>query len=157
MKPKRIVTTERIAWLRVSRGWLWIPALLAALTMANGGAAPGHAQSPAPPASASDKAASPKAGAQTKPQAPAQPVKPKTAGATASTDANTVLEQRRQQINNECTDLLKMATSLKAQVDKTTKDELSVAVVRQADQIEKLARTVKDEMQPVVKKPGGKP
>jgi hypothetical protein len=37
-------------------------------------------------------------------------------------------------------------------VDKTTKDQLSVAVVRQAGQIEKLARAMKDEMQPVVKK-----
>jgi len=153
MKPKRIGTTKRIAWLPVSRGWLWVPALLAAmatsgcvssrLAVVDAATIPGPAQSPAPSAAASSKA-----GAHTKAQAAGQAAKPKNAGATAST----ILEQRRQKINGECADLLKMATSLKAQVDKTTKDELSVSVVRQAGQIETLARTVKDEMKPVVKK-----
>jgi hypothetical protein len=45
-----------------------------------------------------------------------------------------------------------MAPALKAAVDKTTKDELSVKVVRQADHIEKLAHTVKDQMRPAVKR-----
>lgn len=59
-------------------------------------------------------------------------------------------DQRRQQINDECANLLKMANSLKAQVDKTTKDELSISVVRQANQIEQLAHKVKDEIRPAV-------
>jgi hypothetical protein len=55
-------------------------------------------------------------------------------------------DPRRQQINNECADLLQMANALKIAVDKTTQDELSVTVVREAGQIERAARKVKDEM-----------
>jgi len=43
----------------------------------------------------------------------------------------------------ECADLLKMATDLKAAVDKTTQDTLSVTVVRKANQIEEFARKVR--------------
>lgn len=59
-------------------------------------------------------------------------------------------DPRRQQINNECADLLQMADALKIAVDKTTQDELSVTVVRDAGQIEQLARKVKDEMRPTM-------
>lgn len=54
----------------------------------------------------------------------------------------------RQAINDDCVSLFKMANDLKAAVDKTNQDELSVAVVRKADQIEQLAHRVKDEMKP---------
>ena len=43
------------------------------------------------------------------------------------------------QIAAESADLLKMATALKSEVDKTTKDQLSVTVVRKASEIEQLA------------------
>jgi hypothetical protein len=39
-----------------------------------------------------------------------------------------------------------MAADLKAEVDKTNQDSLSLAVIRKADAIEKLARNVKKEM-----------
>lgn len=52
-------------------------------------------------------------------------------------------EQRKQQVADECADLLKMATDLKSEVDKTTKDELSIAVVRKAGQIEQYARKLR--------------
>jgi hypothetical protein len=39
-----------------------------------------------------------------------------------------------------------MAVELKAEVDKTNKDTLSLSVIRKADAIEKLAKTVKDKM-----------
>jgi hypothetical protein len=39
--------------------------------------------------------------------------------------------------------LLKMAYSLKSEVDKTTKDTLSVAVVRKAAEIEQMARKLR--------------
>jgi len=39
-----------------------------------------------------------------------------------------------------------MAVALKAEVDKTNKDTLSLKVIRKADEIEKLARTVKEKM-----------
>jgi hypothetical protein len=40
--------------------------------------------------------------------------------------------------------LLKMATDLKAEVDKTNKDTLSLSVIRKADEIERLARSVRE-------------
>jgi hypothetical protein len=52
-------------------------------------------------------------------------------------------EQRRQEVAAECGNLLKMAADLKAEVDKTTKDELSLTVVRKAGEIEQLARKVR--------------
>ena len=39
--------------------------------------------------------------------------------------------------------LLQLARELKASVDKTRRDELSLQVIREADEIEKLARSVK--------------
>jgi hypothetical protein len=39
--------------------------------------------------------------------------------------------------------LLQLARELKADVDKTRRDELSVQVIREADEIEKLARSAK--------------
>jgi hypothetical protein len=42
--------------------------------------------------------------------------------------------------------LLELATDLKAQVDKSTKDTLSVDVIKKADEIEKLAHSVKERM-----------
>lgn len=45
----------------------------------------------------------------------------------------------KQDAAGEAADLLKMATALKAEVDKSTKDTLSVTVVRRAGEIEQLA------------------
>ena len=42
--------------------------------------------------------------------------------------------------------LLELATDLKQQVDKSTKDTLSVDVIKKADEIEKLAHSVKERM-----------
>jgi hypothetical protein len=92
----------------------------------------GHAQSaPAPTtaAAAPEKVASapaPAAGQQDKPP-------------TESTADQT----QKQEIASECADLLKMATDLKSAVDKTTKDTLSVTVVRKAGAIEQLAHKVR--------------
>jgi hypothetical protein len=54
--------------------------------------------------------------------------------------------ERKKQISDESTRLLAMAIALKAEVDKTTKDTLSLGVIRKADEIEKLAKTVKEKM-----------
>ena len=53
-------------------------------------------------------------------------------------------EKRKQEVAAECADLLKLATDLKAQVDKTGKDELSVTVVRKASELEQMARKVRN-------------
>jgi hypothetical protein len=54
--------------------------------------------------------------------------------------------ERKKQIADDSAKLLKLATELKTEVDKTTKDELSLGVIRKADEIEKLAHNVKEKM-----------
>lgn len=56
----------------------------------------------------------------------------------------------RQQVNDETANLLAMAYALKAEVDKTNKDTLSISVVRKANQIEQLARKERDDMRPAL-------
>jgi len=54
--------------------------------------------------------------------------------------------ERKKQISDDSTRLLKLATELKSEVDKTTKDTLSLGVIRKADEIERLAHSVKEKM-----------
>jgi hypothetical protein len=54
--------------------------------------------------------------------------------------------ESKEQIADESAKLLKLATDLKAEVDKTNKDTLSLNVVRKAEEIEKLAHDVKERM-----------
>jgi len=54
--------------------------------------------------------------------------------------------ERKKQIADDSERLLKMATDLKAEVDKTNKDTLSLNVIRKAGEIEKLAHNVKEKM-----------
>jgi type VI protein secretion system component VasF len=90
----------------------------------------GHAQSATgPPPATPEKTASTHA-----PAAVQQPTPPA---------ANADEEARKQEIASECSDLLKMAKDLKAEVDKSTKDTLSVTVVRKASEIEQLAHRVR--------------
>ena len=54
--------------------------------------------------------------------------------------------ERKKQIADDSEKLLKLATDLKTEVDKTSKDTLSIGVIRKADAIEKLAHDVKEKM-----------
>jgi hypothetical protein len=54
--------------------------------------------------------------------------------------------ERKKQIGDESAKLLKLATDLKTEVDKTSKDTLSLGVIRKADEIEKLAHDLKEKM-----------
>lgn len=54
--------------------------------------------------------------------------------------------ERQKQISDDSAKLLKLATDLKAEVDKTNKDTLSLNVIRKAEEIEKLAHNVKEKM-----------
>jgi type VI protein secretion system component VasF len=65
-------------------------------------------------------------------------------GTVKSHKAETAESAHRKQISDESTQLLAMALSLKAEVDKTNKDTLSLKVIRKADEIERLAKTVKE-------------
>ncbi len=54
--------------------------------------------------------------------------------------------ERKRQIADDSARLLKLATDLKTEVDKTSKDTLSLGVIRKAEEIEKLAHNVKEKM-----------
>jgi hypothetical protein len=55
-------------------------------------------------------------------------------------------EARQQQIVKDTSRLLALATELKSEVDKTNKDVLSIDVIRKADEIEKLSKSIKEHM-----------
>jgi hypothetical protein len=67
-------------------------------------------------------------------------------GQTKPQDFKAANAERRRQIADDSAHLLKLATQLKAEVDKTTKDTLSLNVIRDADDIERLAHSVKEKM-----------
>lgn len=53
---------------------------------------------------------------------------------------------RQKQLVADTNKLLQLATELKTEVDKTNRNVLSVDVIKKADEIEKLAKSVKDRM-----------
>lgn len=56
----------------------------------------------------------------------------------------------KMKIADDTARLLQLATDLKAEVDKTTKDTLSLSVIRKADAIEKLAHDARVNIKPAV-------
>jgi hypothetical protein len=72
--------------------------------------------------------------------------KPQSAGTAKSSlpKGDAADSARKKQVTDESSQLLAMALSLKAEVDKTNKDTLSLKVIRKADEIERLAKTVKE-------------
>jgi hypothetical protein len=94
------------------------------------------AQDTATPASTSDAAEKPGAASES-------PASVTPAPAAMSSEASSPEQQRKQEVAGECANMLKMATELKAEVDKTTKDELSIAVVRKAGELEQFAHKVR--------------
>lgn len=55
-------------------------------------------------------------------------------------------EQRHEQLKRDTDRLLELSTELKQYVDKTNENLLSVDVVKKAEEIEKLAHSVKEKM-----------
>jgi hypothetical protein len=55
-------------------------------------------------------------------------------------------ERRQKDIKQDTDKLLELATELKQYVDKTNENIISLDVIKKADQIEKLAKNVKDKM-----------
>jgi hypothetical protein len=55
-------------------------------------------------------------------------------------------EARQQDIKKDTDKLLELATELKQYVDKTNQDILSMDVIKKADEIEKLAHSVREKM-----------
>jgi len=80
-------------------------------------------------------------------QAPAQdqPTKQEVTAVPAGQQQTERLEAdpRQTEIVDDSANLLKLANSLKAEVDKTTQDTLSLVVIRHADEIERLAHKMR--------------
>jgi len=60
--------------------------------------------------------------------------------------AKKVNEERQAQLKRDADHLFKLATELKAFVDKSSENTLSLDVVKKAEEIEKLAHSVKEKM-----------
>lgn len=54
-------------------------------------------------------------------------------------------DPKKRRVAEESASLLKLANSLKSEMDKTTVDNLSISVIRRADEIEKLAHKMRSE------------
>jgi hypothetical protein len=85
--------------------------------------------------------------------AQAATAQPATAPAPASTadspDAQKALKPQspqEKQLAEDTAKLLALANELKAEMDKSTKDTLSLSVIKKAEEVEKLAHKVRDEM-----------
>jgi hypothetical protein len=70
-----------------------------------------------------------------------------TAEAPTDTSKPTLPQTPQQkQLADDTAKLLTLANELKAELDKSTKDTLSLNVIKKAEQVEKLAHKVRDEM-----------
>lgn len=76
----------------------------------------------------------------------AQPPAQATAMATADTSKAAAQTPQQKQLADDTAKLESLANELKAELDKSGKDTLSLSVIRKADQIEKLAHKVRSEM-----------
>ena len=86
-------------------------------------------------------------------QQPAQDGAAKPAAAPASATKEVVadtakapLTAQEKQLADDTAKLLALANDLKTELDKSNKDTLSLSVIKKAQQVEKLARRVRDEM-----------
>jgi hypothetical protein len=66
-------------------------------------------------------------------------------------------KKRQQDIKRDTDKLFELATELKAAVDKTNENMLSLEVIKKAEQVEKLAKKVKENMRDVAAPPQNLP
>jgi hypothetical protein len=71
-----------------------------------------------------------------------------TAEARADTSKPTTPQQK--QLADDTAKLLTLANELKAELDKSNKDTLSLSVIKKAEAVEKLAHKVRDEMKAIL-------
>jgi len=81
-------------------------------------------------------------------QAPATAEKADTAAAAKADTSKPATPQtpEQKQLADDTAKLLVLANELKSELDKSNKDTLSVSVIKKAQQVEKLAHKVRDEM-----------
>jgi sRNA-binding protein len=77
---------------------------------------------------------------------PPAPQEPSTADAANTPKPTTPQTPQQKQLADDTAKLLALANDLKAELDKSNKDTLSLSVIKKADQVEKLAHKVRDEM-----------
>lgn len=78
-----------------------------------------------------------------------QPVVQPTANAVVAANIQKPLisqTPQQKQLADDTAKLLQLANELKAELDKSSKDTLSLSVMKKAEQVEKLAHKVRDEM-----------
>jgi hypothetical protein len=93
---------------------------------------------------------------QSKPQSPREVVRATEANAQSDIGNRLAGKQHieaanaegKKQLAEESAKLLKLATGLKAEVDKTNQDMLSLTVIRKAGEIERLAHSMRDNTKP---------
>jgi hypothetical protein len=81
-----------------------------------------------------------------RPGAEVPPMGPPSSPQMQERQARSQNSERQKRLMADTDKLLVLATELKQDVDKTNKDVLSVDVIKKADEIEKLARRVKEQM-----------
>ncbi len=74
---------------------------------------------------------------------PSSDASQKAPGSSAQPADAAAAQSNETEVAKQCGDILKLATELKAEVDKSSKDQLSVPVVRKAGEIEQLAHKVR--------------
>ena len=63
-------------------------------------------------------------------------------------------KDRQRQLKTDTDKLLQLATELKEYVDKTNENILSIEVIKKTDEIEKLAKSVREKMKTYYEEPG---
>ncbi len=132
---------EPAGWFSRWRGVVCALICAAALSIAAGaGLIRGYGQQASFPLPTIDLPKNAKTPAQTSASTPVEPNQRQSAATGGPAEKS---DARRPEIARESASLLRMASDLKLAVDKSTKDELSLAVVRKASEIEQLAHKVR--------------
>jgi hypothetical protein len=80
------------------------------------------------------------------PSAPAQQAAEVAPATPANADTAKPMSPKQKQLTDDTAKLQVLANELKAEMDKSNKDTLSLSVIKKAEAVEKLAHKVEDEM-----------
>lgn len=136
MKVRRMGEKRMVRLSRTRALWVCLLAgLMVVAAAVRPGARASLAQTTQPQPEAPPAAASAPSAANTQAATPDEPAKPEAAAAP--------VDPKRKQIADDTANLVKLANSLKVEVDKINPDTMSVPVIRQAEEIEKLAHKMR--------------